>query len=100
MKRNIKKFAMLVNEFISIIDKSARRKLTTDNIIVFNDPIYFSDDEYENDDYIDALVLDEDGEEIILVKEEEQRGNLCDLPADMLAEMADKMENKEYKVEN
>jgi 16S rRNA G966 N2-methylase RsmD len=98
MESNIEKLKELKNEFINTIESAAKKKLTSDNIIVFNDPVYYADDTYENDDCIDAMALGDNGEEIVIIQETDERGNLTDLNADMLAEIADIMVTQNYEL--
>lgn len=99
MEKNTAKLKELRTEFIDKIEKVAKSKLTTDNMIVFNESVYLSDDTYKNDNSIDAMIIGDNGEEIILLQEDEEIGDLIGLTTDTLAEIADIIESGYYEIE-
>lgn len=84
----------LRDEFINNIEKVAKNKLTLDNMIMFNKPVYIS-----ASTYWDSLIISDNGQEIFLTNEDEDVCDLVTLTIDILAEIADIIEDGNYKIE-
>lgn len=96
---NTESLAAMRNEFINTISRIAKGKLTADNMIVFNEPLYLSDDTYYNDDCVDALIVGDNDVEIIALNGDEEVNDLAGLTTGTLAKIADLMENGEFEIE-
>lgn len=99
MNKNAAKLAELRNEFINTIESIAKSKLTLDNMIVFDNPVYMADDTYYSDDNVDAMALGDNGEQITMWSEDEEVGSLVGLTTESLAEIADILENGAYSID-
>lgn len=98
MEKNTARLKDLRNEFIDIIEKVAKSKLTLDNEIVFNNPIYVSSDTYWDDRKLDAMIIGDIGQVFILAEGHEDIGSLVSLTTETLAEIADIIECGNYEI--
>lgn len=98
MEKNTARLKELRNEFIDIIEKVAKSKLTLDNEIVFNNPIYVSSDTYWDDRKLDAMIIGDIGQVFILAEDHEDIGSLVSLTTETLAEIADIIECGNYEI--